>query len=286
MGKKLIVNADDFGICPETNKAVAELYAAGRITSTSLLVSSEASGEAIDIIKQTNIPFGVHLTLNSDFKDYLWGALYKQNSSLADEGGNLFYDTSVIAKKAKGKDVTKECEAQIAVCREAGITPDHLDNHSGTMYGINMRLFFINAFRLSKKYALPFRFPKRPTFLDGCFKGNTPAVIKALHKGIVICSKIMGATLIDDMISNPYPIKDIPSYKALEAYYLNAITSIKDGVTELFLHPSYDSPKYAATTPEWKKRQYELEFLFSPAFENRIRDEGIELISYKDIKSH
>lgn len=279
MSKKLIINADDFGIAPETNKAVAELYAAGKITSTSLLVSAEGTAEAVELIKNCGIAFGVHLTLNSDFKEYPWKALCKCGS-LIDDNGNLFADTKHIAKYAAGKDVTRECEAQIAAVRSWDVEPDHLDNHCGTMYGINLRAFFINAFKLSKKHNLPFRFPRRPAFLDGYFGGKSPAYIRAAQKVVVLCARAIGATIVDDIITNPFPIKDIPDYKTLEDYYLSAVSGIKDGITEMFLHPSYDAPKYSAITPEWKKREYELDFLFSSSLERRLKDEGIEIIGY------
>lgn len=279
MNRKLIINADDFGIAEETNRAVRELYKGGKITSTSLLTCGEGAGEAVSYIKEDGIPFGIHLTLNSDFALYPWRA-HAGKSSLTDEAEMLLYDTALLAQRAKGRDVTAECEAQIAYALERGIMPDHLDNHCGTMYGINLRAFFINAFRLSKKYALPFRFPKDNAFLKGYFKGSVPSYIKAAHKGIVLCGKMMDATLIDNMITNPYARKDIPNYKALEEYYLKEITGIKEGVTEMFLHPSYDATKLSATTEEWKKRQYELDFLWSPALENRLKDEGITIIGY------
>jgi predicted glycoside hydrolase/deacetylase ChbG (UPF0249 family) len=280
-GKKLIINADDFGICPETNRAVRELFQARRITSTSLLASADSTDEAIEIIKAEKINFGIHLTLNSDFSEFPWRALH--GYSLDDGKGFLHFDTALIRKNARSIDVTRECEAQIKRVRDAGIYPDHLDNHSGTMYGINMRLFFINAFKLSRKYALPFRFPRRNAFLNGYFKNGIPSYIKAAHKIIIFTARMIGATIIDDIITNPYPIKDIPDYKSLESYYLNALSKLSPGVTEMFLHPSYPSERFSRLTPEWRKREYELEFLMSPALERRIKDEGIEFISYKDV---
>lgn len=277
--KRLIINADDFGVSRETNKAVTELYKGGKITSASLLVTADASEEAMSLIKELDMSFGVHLTLNSDFAEYPWGALSK--GSLADPDGFLFKDTAYIAKNALSKDVTDECDRQLALALAAGLAPDHLDNHSGTMYGINMRLFFINAFKMAGKHKLPFRFPKRNDFLKGYFKNGAPAYIRAAHKAITWTAKLYGCTLIDDLITNPYPIKDIKDYDALADYYLTEITAIKEGVTEMFLHPSYDVPKFSAITPEWRKRQYELDFLWSPALERRLLDEGIELVSYK-----
>lgn len=278
ISKKLIINADDFGICKETNKAVKELFKAKKITSTSLLAVGGAADEALYISKELGISPGVHLTLNSDFAEMPWKSLSAAESFMAD--GYLLFDTARLAKGATSKDVTLECEKQIEYVLNGGVRPDHIDNHCGTMYGINGRLFFINAFRLAKKYRLPFRFPKRGGFLDGYFKGKAPALIKVAHKAVVLTGRLMGAALPDDIITHPYPMKDIAGYKSLEKYYLDAVTAVGEGVTELFLHPSYDCAEFSALTKEWKKRQYELEFLFSGKLEKRMADEGIEAVSY------
>lgn len=88
---------------------------------------------------------------------------------------------------------------------------------------------------------------------------------------------------IDDTVSNPYSITEIDNYKNLEEYYLKAISNLQHGTTELFMHPSYPSKELSAYTKEWKKREYELEFLNSNAFEKRLKDEGVELINYTQL---
>jgi|AGTN01.3.fsa_nt_gi Uncharacterized protein conserved in bacteria len=276
----LIVNADDFGFSEESNKAILELFLSKRITSTSLLATAEAAGEAIEIGKKYNLPVGTHLTINSDFDEAPWRCASGADS--LDFGGYLTADQKKAAR-ATSEDVTAECEAQIKIMTDAGLPPDHLDNHCGTLYGINGRLFFINAFKIAKKHDLRFRFPRRATFLDAYFGGRAPLYVKALLKGVVLTSKAIGAKIIDDMNSSPAPIKDIENYKALEDYYLNLITRLKPGINEIFLHPAYHSEKYSALTPEWKKREYEREFLTGEKYLKRIRDEGIKLISYREL---
>lgn len=280
--KKLIINADDFGICEQTNKAIKELFINNKITSTSLLANASATENAMQIAKELDISVGVHLTLNSDFKQKPWEAMLK-GSSISDDEGFLLSDTNQIAKMVKSSDVTKECAMQIDYIIDNGVKVNHLDNHSGTMYGINKRLFFINAFKLCRRYNLPFRFPMSNRFLSDYFKGDTPAIIKIAHKIIVSTAKVMKVRLIDDMVSNPYSIADINSYRELEKYYLNAISNLREGVTELFMHPSYHCEEFSPYTKEWKKREYELELLNSQVFENRLKEEGVQLISYSDL---
>lgn len=281
MNKKyLIINADDFGVCPETNKAVVELYTEKLITSTSILASGEAVQDALSAARANNIKAGIHFAFNSDYPDRLWKAVSdkEQILSLVDNGGCFYNDVSLFNKGAVSRELDIEIMNQYKLISESGVSVDHADSHCGTLYGINKRLFFINAFRFCKKTALPFRFPKNPAFLKDYFNGSVPAVLKAAHKAVILISKLYNVKLIDDMVSNPYKIKDIPDYKALENYYIDKIRNLNYGVTELFLHPSYDAP--CLNSGEWKKRVYELELLHSQSFKAALDESGAELCSY------
>ena len=283
MSKLLIINADDFGISLATNKAIEELFKVGKITSTSLLANAEFAKEAMTIARDNAFKVGVHLTLNSDFAERPWRSL-SASASLSDADGNLLSDTQMLAKQAQSREVTEECVAQIEKIIASGAKIDHIDNHCGTMYGINGRLFFLNAFRLARRYSLPFRFPKRNDFLKSYFENGIPQAVKVAHKAVNVIARLMRVKLIGNMISNPYKIADIPSYLALEQYYAGALRALPDGITEMFLHPSYSCPIFSALTPEWKKREWELEFLHSKTLENVLNNENIRLVSYQAVQ--
>ncbi len=63
----LIVNADDFGIGPDTSKSILELASAGLITSTVLLVNSPHAEEAVRRWRQMGriVELGWHPCLTS-----------------------------------------------------------------------------------------------------------------------------------------------------------------------------------------------------------------------------
>jgi len=279
MEKYLIINADDFGVSRETNKAIAELFLDKRITSTSLIATASYGKEAVELSRKHNFRVGVHLTMNSDYLFDKWKPASSEKNSLADTEGFLNSDLNEFRKKAKSSDVSIECQNQYDLIKKMGAIIDHADNHSGTLYGINGRFFFNNAFRFCKDNNLPFRFPKRNTFLKDFFRGKIPFYAVLAHKFVLSRAKRYGVELIDDMISNPYPIDKIDGYKSLEDYYLDKVRNLKEGVTELFLHPSYDSSPYN-NSKEWQKRIYELEFLQSEKLYNLIKDEGIKLCDY------
>src|SRR5262245_2921312 len=62
--KRLIVNADDFGITEGVNRLIMELHVHGTVTSTSLLANGAAFNSAITMSKgHAKLGVGVHLNL-------------------------------------------------------------------------------------------------------------------------------------------------------------------------------------------------------------------------------
>ncbi|MGA2094374.1 MAG: ChbG/HpnK family deacetylase, partial [Sedimentisphaerales bacterium] len=64
MDGRLIINADDFGLCRGVNKGIAEAHATGVLTSATLMANMPAAEEAVEIAhKLSNLGVGVHLNL-------------------------------------------------------------------------------------------------------------------------------------------------------------------------------------------------------------------------------
>ncbi|MDR2267615.1 MAG: ChbG/HpnK family deacetylase [Christensenellaceae bacterium] len=278
--KYLIINADDFGVCPETNKAISELYQSKHITSVSIMPVATHIDEAIDIAKKINMPVGIHWAFNSDYPDNPWKPIDTEAKSLVDESGHLS-STSYFAKHAKSKDVTRELIAQYLFLIDRGLNVEHADSHCGTVYGINGRGFFKNAFEVCQKYGLPFRFPNTFNFI-GDYVSNMflLKLVKVAYSFILKSAKRHKVKLINHMIANHRDIKDISSYKDFENSYINDLRLVKPGITEFFTHPSYFSPAMAKYNGWNEIRGFDLEFLNSDKFANTLKDEGIIPCSY------
>lgn len=71
MAKKLIVNADDFGIHEAVNRAVCRGFESGILTSTSLMAGGRAFDEAVKLAgDMKGVGIGIHLTLVGDWKPF------------------------------------------------------------------------------------------------------------------------------------------------------------------------------------------------------------------------
>lgn len=274
MSKYLIINADDFGYNDEQNSAIKELLSNALITSTSVLTVCEKSTEAVAFAKERAVDVGVHLTINSDNAAEKWHSISNVKSfsgGLPSEQKDLIFHTT-------RRDVRQELEAQYDFIKKAGATVDHADNHCATLYGINGRRFYIDAFDFCAKYNLPFRFPKTSGFLERQLGRKIPNILKTYQQMIVHAGEKRGVKMLDDLVSNPWSIKRIKDYNTLEKYYLDAIDNCIDGVTEIFLHPALP---IGENQGEWQKRVFEYEILKSGCLLDRAKQKGIEVVSWK-----
>lgn len=274
MSKYLIINADDFGYNDEQNAAIKELLSNALITSTSVLTVCEKSKEAVAFAKESSVDVGVHLTINSDNSAKKWQSVSNAKSfadGLPSEQKDLIFHTT-------RRDVRQELEAQYDFITKGGATVDHADNHCATLYGINGRRFYIDAFDFCARHNLPFRFPKTSGFLERQLERKIPNILKTYQQMIVRSGEKRGVKMLDDLVSNPWSMQRIKDYNTLEKYYLDAIDNCIDGITEMFLHPALPLENEQG---EWQKRVFEYEILKSGCLLDRAKQKGIEVVSWK-----
>ncbi|MGN0458635.1 MAG: ChbG/HpnK family deacetylase [Eubacterium sp.] len=274
MSKFLIINADDFGYNRQQNSAIIELLENNLITSTSLLAVAPYAKDAVEYSKKSNIDVGVHLTINSDDENKKWQSLSNGKSF---ENG-LPHNQKDLVFKAKRKDVRQELEEQYRFITDNGGTVDHADNHCATLYGINGRRFYLDAFNFCEEHKLPYRFPKTSGFLERQLGRNVPQIIKRYQQMIVRSGEKRGVKMLDDLVSNPWSISRIGSRNTLEKYYLDAVDNCIDGVTEMFLHPALPIDDAQG---EWQKRVFEYQILKSGCLLERAKQRGVTVVSWK-----
>ena len=275
MKKYLIINADDFGYNKEQNAAITELLSKGLITSTSVMAAAPEADKC-SALDENAYSVGVHLTINSDSADSPWKSLTGAESLGGKDG--LPYNSRKLTFGAKRKDVRAELEAQYEYITENGVTVDHADNHCGTLYGINGRRFYLDAFSFCAEHNLPFRFPKTAGFAERQLGRKLPSAALSIINAIVKQGEKRNVKMLDDLVSNPWGMDRITGYEALRDYYINAVDNCIDGITEMFLHPAL--PICDEPSP-WTKRVYEYELLKSGDLLQRAHDKNIEIVSWK-----
>jgi hopanoid biosynthesis associated protein HpnK len=140
---RLIVNADDFGLTSGVNRAIAELHAAGVLTSTSLMARAQASDEAIEIARSIpTLGVGCHVVL-VDGEPTLPPL---QIPSLIDSRTGTLYTTltaflpRLFTGRIRLAEIEAETRAQIEFLQSKGLQLTHIDTHKHThMFPIVLR---------------------------------------------------------------------------------------------------------------------------------------------------
>jgi chitin disaccharide deacetylase len=132
---RLVIHADDVGMCHGANQAFVELSHAGTITSGSVMVPCPWFPELAELAAaDASLDVGVHLTLNAEKAHYRWRPVSNASaaSGLVDGDGYLWHRVAQVRQAAHPDAVEEEWRAQIDRALQAGIDVTHLDTHMGS----------------------------------------------------------------------------------------------------------------------------------------------------------
>ena len=133
----LIIRTDDIGMSHSVNMAMQQLVRTGIPVSVSVLFVCPWYQEAVEILKQyPTVSVGIHLALNSEWKNYRWGPVAGSAAvpSLVDENGFFFSSSDAVHQRnPKLEEVEKELRAQIDRALRSGVKIDYVDYHMGTV---------------------------------------------------------------------------------------------------------------------------------------------------------
>lgn len=271
MEKRLIINADDFGMCHETNVAIMTLLEEGAATSASLMMNCPWMLEAVEWMKShPEADVGIHITHTSEWKYYKWGPIAEGVDTLVDETGYFPADTQTVIKRADREQLYAEAVAQMELAYRLGIDPTNIDNHMFSMIHANDLML-----DLCERYQLPYRYPR----------SLLPHLDPTVHQQFVQEADERGIELIDHLaMLIVSPEQEADYAKALKEAAIRAIKNLKPGVTELVLHPSLGTEELIAITPDGIYRKYDYEVLRDPDIQSLLRAERIQLTTWRELR--
>jgi predicted glycoside hydrolase/deacetylase ChbG (UPF0249 family) len=121
--RRLIVNADDYGMTPGVSAGILRAHRHGIVTSTTAMVNLDIPAGDVSAARDSGIGLGLHVNLTL-------GKPIARVRSLVDGSGQFVRDPRRAAIRAVAADVTIEVEAQVerfvALFKQ---TPTHLDTH-------------------------------------------------------------------------------------------------------------------------------------------------------------
>ncbi|HYM94249.1 MAG TPA: ChbG/HpnK family deacetylase [Chitinophagaceae bacterium] len=129
----ILIRCDDIGMCHSVNVAAKEVLETGMPVSMSVMVPCSWFSEAVEMLKKyPNVSIGIHLTLNSEWKQYRWGPVAGAQvvPTLVDSLGLFFPSrSSLFGNNPKLSEIETELRAQIEKALHAGLKIDYLDYH-------------------------------------------------------------------------------------------------------------------------------------------------------------
>lgn len=280
--KKLIINADDFGLSPGANRAVITAFREGILTSASLMVGGKSFEEAVVLARENpGLQVGLHLTLVQGKAV----SLPREIPGLVDVEGNFTRDpvragVRYFFIESLKRELRREIEAQILRFRETGLPLSHIDGHLNihmhpTVFQILTDLmprYGITSFRLTRESLLRDRAGRGKrrvgrvldALIFGCLARHCRPVLKRL--GISHSDEVKGL---------------LHSGRMTEGYLLQVLARMEDSLTEIYFHPGCKpDSELSAWMPDYLHED-ELAALISRRVLALIREEGIRLVNYR-----
>ena len=285
--RRLIVNADDFGLTSGVNRAIVEAHKGGIVTSATMMANGSALSEALALTSTTpRLSVGCHVVL----VDGAPVADRKQIGSLLGANGTQNFRTSLSSFALQcryGRLIPDqiECEAasQIRKLQVAGLSISHLDTHKHTHFFPQVLEPLLRAAKACGVRAL--RNPIEPISLARV--AGHPVLWKRWAQVRVLnwAARRFRSMVQDAGMHTPDGSLGVVATGTMDEPTLSAlIRHMPEGTWELVCHPGYDDEDLAgAGTRLRAERVRELELLKSPAIREQLENHEIELISYRDL---
>jgi predicted glycoside hydrolase/deacetylase ChbG (UPF0249 family) len=275
MNRRIVINADDFGISSGVNQAVAQAHTDGVLTSTTIMANMPAADEAVEIAKQLpDLGVGVHLNLFEGqplSKDGCVDCLLDDNGSFALTPAKL--SLLSIARRKIRNAIRMELATQIQWAIDNDLKPTHLDSHKHIH---SFPIIFPIVCDLARRFEIAaIRFTLEPKQLLTMPWPLPSEGGRKRAKTIRIMAKI-------NRIQNPALLKtdcllgvahtgkiDVNFFKAV-ALYNSAATA------EVMTHPGLDNEQKQSRM----QRKGEFEALCSERTKQYFKDAGVKLVHY------
>ncbi len=286
--RRLIVNADDFGLTRGVNRAIAESCAGGIVTSTTLMANGGALSDAVAISASlTGISVGCHVVL----VDGLPVLPAPQVSSLIEEQTQHFPDslTRVVGHAFRGRldpnQIEAEVTAQIKKLQTAGVHVSHVDTHKHTHLFPQVLRPILRAAKSCGVRAIrnPFgRLNIRLALVRPVLWKRTLQV-GLLNRWAAAFRKTVAEA---GMLTTDGSLGVVATGALDEGLFRSSIENLPEGTWEFVCHPGYNDAELDRVRTRLRaSRELELKVFTSESTRKLLQTHGVELVSYRELGS-
>jgi len=282
--KRIIVNADDFGMSKGITDAVLAAHRYGFLTSTSLMVNMPWAEYAVEqLARAPGLGVGIHLNICQGRS----ALPPSEVRSLVDPHGN-FHRPPVMTQKlwrwqVAGKEMEAEFRAQISWMKQRGLHPTHADSHHHMhIYPAALRPFVramkaegIERVRASRFSCWPSRNRNR-----GYEEPMLRRLAARTYRTMLQATLLAGIESPDSRLA--FPAGDDCGYDVRERW-MQAFVHLGPGTYELACHPGLSDPDFSPVDRIRVQREAELQCLTDRDLRAVLEQNEIQLISYGEL---
>jgi len=284
--RRLIINADDFGLTSGVNRAIVEGNRSGTVTSATLMANAQASAAAIELAKaQPTLKTGCHVVL-------IDGVPLSANLTSLTNGPSRFHSSlkqfalAAVRKQIAAEEIEREVTAQLGKIQSAGITLTHVDSHKHTHMFPHVLRPVLRAARACGIQAVRNPFEPLRSWPFRMMAGTPGLWLRSA--GVMafqmFASEFRQAIKEAGMVSTDGTVGIAVTGKLDQQILLRILKALPEGTWELVCHPGYsDADLQAAGTRLTQSREIELAALTSVETREALAREKIDLISYADL---
>jgi chitin disaccharide deacetylase len=294
--RKLIVNADDFGMTRGINRAIAEAHDAGIVTSATLMAGSDAFDDAVEIAaRRPMLRVGCHVVLveghplaeSSEVSSLLDPATRNNGTKPELRSSLANFARAATRGLIKAEHVVNETVAQIQKLQAAGIRVSHVDCHKHAHMFPRIAEAVIEGARRCGVSTIraPFE-PSWAVFAGGpgifrfrlLIRSFQVTLLRRWHDPFRQMVLAAGMQTTDGTIG-------IALTGVLDQKFFNQlIERMPEGTFELVCHPGYNDVDLARVdTGLLASREIELKVLTSSETREMLARRDIELINFGEL---
>lgn len=279
--RKLIVNADDFGLTRGVNRAVAQAHCEGVLTSATMMANAAAFEDAVHVsAANPSLAIGCHVVLVDGvpvLPQHHIPSLV-EGTGLSRSLGRFAMNASL--KRVRQTEIEAEAIAQITRLQQAGLRVTHVDTHKHTHMFPAVLAPLLRAARACGVLAI-----RNPFDLAGWrFLQAHPelwkrwgevTLLRSLRSNFVRAVRASGLKTTDGTAGV------IVTGAMTQDSLRSTLQDLPDGVWELVCHPGLDDDELQGVRTRLRQsREQELRILISPSTSSLLREMDFELTTY------
>ena len=282
--RRLVINADDFGLTSGINRGIAEAHERGVVTSATLMANGPQFEDAAQLAPRLpQLAVGCHIVmldgapiLNPQLVPSLLGPDKKE---LRSSWGT--FARAAMMNELQADEIEAEAGAQIRKLQQAGISVSHVDSHKHAHLFPKVLRPILRAAKACSVRAIrnpfePVKLAQAATSASVARRWLAAAMVRIFAADFAKIMREEGMLTPDGCLG----IVATGAWNEKDLAWL--IEHMPEGTWELVCHPGYvDDQLRNVRTRLRESRTTELRLLTSPVTRQMLADQEIQLISFR-----